>query len=108
MQPLPLHRDILIVGAGPVGMSLALALRNLGADPLLIERRSDIPNTSRAAVIHAKTLEMLEDLGATTPLLAAGVKVPVFRVRDRGRALVTAEFSIFGTPYAFTLLCPRS
>jgi len=108
MQPLPLHRDILIVGAGPVGMSLALALRNLGADPLLIERRSDIPNTSRAAVIHAKTLEMLEDLGATAPLLAAGVKVPVFRVRDRGQVLVTVDFSSLETPYPFTLMCPQN
>ena len=99
--------DILIVGAGPVGLSLAAELRRRGANPLIIDRHRDASQTSRACVIHARTLEVLEPLGVTAQLAEAGVKVPIFRIRDRDRALVTIDFSEIESDYPFTLMYPQ-
>ncbi len=101
------HVDILIVGAGPVGLALAAELRHKGVDALIIDRNRDAAQTSRACVIHARTLEVLEPLGVTAQLLAAGVKVPIFRIRDRDRALVTIDFSEIESDYPFTLMYPQ-
>ena len=56
---LPTRTDVLIVGAGPTGLALAIALQQAGVDHLLIDRLPEGQNTSRAAVIHAHTLDML-------------------------------------------------
>lgn len=107
MTELPDQTDILIVGAGPAGLSLAIALRQLGAAPMLLEKRAETANTSRAAVVHARTLEMLEVLEVTPTLLGAGIRVPTFRVRDRDRVLMEVDFSGLDTRYPFTLMCPQ-
>ena len=57
--------------------------------------------------MHARTIEVLEPLGVTRDLLAQGVKVPIFRVRDRDRSLLTIDFSEIPSPYPFTLMCPQ-
>ncbi len=99
--------DVLIVGAGPVGLSLAAELERRGVSTRLVDRRGEEAQTSRACVIHARTLEMLEPLGVTAQLLEAGVKVPIFRIRDRDRALVTIDFSDIESAYPFTLMYPQ-
>jgi 2-polyprenyl-6-methoxyphenol hydroxylase-like FAD-dependent oxidoreductase len=101
------HVDVLIVGAGPVGLALAADLRRRGVDAMLIERHAGAAQTSRACVIHARTLEILEPLGVTEQLLKAGVKVPIFRIRDRDRTLVTIDFSEIESNYPFTLMYPQ-
>jgi 2-polyprenyl-6-methoxyphenol hydroxylase-like FAD-dependent oxidoreductase len=58
--------------------------------------------------VHARTLEVLEPSGVTRDLLAQGVKVPVFRIRDRDRALITIDFSEIESPYPFTLMIPQN
>ncbi len=100
--------DILIVGAGPVGLTLATALRKLGLSPLVVDRQAEGANTSRAAVVHARTLEVLDGLGVTAGLLERGVVVPRFRVRDRDRCLLDIDFSELDTPYPFTLMIPQN
>jgi 2-polyprenyl-6-methoxyphenol hydroxylase-like FAD-dependent oxidoreductase len=86
-----MHRytDVLIVGAGPVGLGLATKLQRQGVSALIIDRHRETAQTSRACVIHARTLEVLEPLSVTSKLLTVGVQVPIFRIRDRDRALAT-------------------
>ena len=107
MQTLKTETEVLIVGAGPTGLSLAAELRQRGIDPVIIDRQAAGANTSRACVVHARTLEVLEPLGTTNDLLALGVKVPIFRIRDRDRTLITIDFSEIDSPYPFTLMCPQ-
>src|SRR5579883_2578585 len=84
--------DVVIVGAGPTGLALAAELNRLGISSFILDKQPEGANTSRAAVIHARTLEVLEPLGATKELLALGVIVPFFRIRDRDRVLATIDF----------------
>ena len=90
--------EILIAGAGPTGLALAAQLTRLGMTPLIIDRQAAGANTSRACVVHARTMEVLEPLGVTRDLLAEGVKVPIFRIRDRDRSLMTVDFEKFLAP----------
>jgi 2-polyprenyl-6-methoxyphenol hydroxylase-like FAD-dependent oxidoreductase len=100
--------DLLIVGAGPTGLALAGALARRGVAARVIDRQPEGANTSRACVVHARTLEVLEPLGVTDDLLAEGVKVPIFRIRDRDHVLLAIDFSHIDSAYAFTLMCPQN
>ena len=108
MNALPNQTDILIVGAGPTGLALATELRRLGANPIIIDKQAEGANTSRACVVHARTLEVLTPVGATRKLLEQGIQVPIFRVRDRDRALMTVDFGEIDSEYPFTLMIPQS
>jgi 2-polyprenyl-6-methoxyphenol hydroxylase-like FAD-dependent oxidoreductase len=102
------NNEILIAGAGPTGLALAAELLRRGIMATIIDRQEAGANTSRACVVHARTLEVLEPLGATADLLAHGLKVPIFRVRDRNRVLLTVDFSEIASPYPFTLMIPQN
>ena len=100
-------KDIVIVGAGPTGLALGAELHRLGVSPLILDRQAVEENTSRACVVHARTLEVLESIGATPELLKLGVVVPIFRIRDRSKILATIDFRDLKTSYPFTLMCPQ-
>jgi 2-polyprenyl-6-methoxyphenol hydroxylase-like FAD-dependent oxidoreductase len=102
------ENQILIVGAGPSGLALAGELKRRGVDAMIIDQQPAGANTSRACVVHARTMEVLEPLGVTRDLLAEGVKVPIFRIRDRDRPLLTIDFSDIPSFYRFTLMIPQN
>ncbi|MCC2675358.1 MAG: 2-polyprenyl-6-methoxyphenol hydroxylase-related FAD-dependent oxidoreductase [Ramlibacter sp.] len=108
--PAPSHSstDVLIVGAGPTGLTLAasLALRNVRT--IIVDRQAEGANTSRAAVIHARTLELLEPLSVASRLVALGLKASRFTIRDRDRLLVPIEFTSLPTRYPYTLMLSQA
>jgi 2-polyprenyl-6-methoxyphenol hydroxylase-like FAD-dependent oxidoreductase len=99
--------EVLVVGAGPSGLALSCELKRLGVPAMTVDQQAAGANTSRAAVVHARTLEVLEAIGVTHHLLANGVQVPVFTVRDRDRVLASISFRELETKYPFTLMCPQ-
>lgn len=99
--------DVLIVGAGPTGLALALSLKKAGIDCIVVERRLDIENTSRAAVIHAHTLDVLDELGVAQPLVEKGLKLTRFCMRDRGQELLQLNFDKLPTEHPFLLMIPQ-
>jgi 2-polyprenyl-6-methoxyphenol hydroxylase-like FAD-dependent oxidoreductase len=107
MSTLPATTDVLIAGAGPTGLALACTLAAEGVSFLLVERLAEGANTSRAAVVHARTLEVLEELGVADRLRAAGQIVPRFTLRDRDRVLATLSFDRLPTRYPYTLMVPQ-
>jgi len=86
------EHTIVIAGAGPTGLALGAELKRLGISSLILDRQEAGANTSRAAVVHARTLEVLEPLEVTSELLREGLIVPIFRVRDRNRVLTSISF----------------
>lgn len=73
-QPGSFDTDVLIVGAGPTGLTLATALAARGIRASAIDQLSQGANTSRAAVVHARTLEVLEPLGVSRALDERGLR----------------------------------
>ncbi|MCA2211802.1 FAD-dependent oxidoreductase [Jidongwangia harbinensis] len=104
----PSRTDVVIVGAGPTGLTLACALAARGIDHVLIDATGQGGNTSRAAVIHARTLEVLDDLGVTGELCRRGVVVPRFTIRDRDRTLLHVPFDGLPTRFPYTLMLPQN
>lgn len=96
--------DVLIVGAGPTGLALANLLKRSGIDPVIVDKLASGQNTSRSAVIHARTLDVLESIGVSERLVAAGLKLTRFSVRDRDRVLLRLRFDTLPTRYNFLLI----
>jgi 2-polyprenyl-6-methoxyphenol hydroxylase-like FAD-dependent oxidoreductase len=109
IPPTPrLDTDVLIVGAGPTGLTLATALAARGMKATVIDRQAAGANTSRAAVVHARTLEVLEPLGVSDALVARGVQATRFTIRDRDRVLVPIGFADLPTRYPYTLMVSQA
>ncbi|MGW4898120.1 FAD-dependent monooxygenase [Kitasatospora sp. NPDC004240] len=104
---LPASTHVAIVGAGPTGLALAVTLARAGIDFVLLDRLAESPRTSRAGVVHARTLEVLEELGAADALLPRGLRLSRFAVRDGARRLLDIGFEALPTRYPFTLLTPQ-
>lgn len=104
---LPARTDVLIVGAGPTGLTLAASLAQAGVDFLLVDRLSEGQTTSRAAVVHAHTLEALDGLGIADRLVAAGLRLNRFTIRDRDTILVELRFDTLPTEFPFLLMLPQ-
>jgi 2-polyprenyl-6-methoxyphenol hydroxylase-like FAD-dependent oxidoreductase len=100
--------DVLIIGAGPTGLALATSLQAAGVDHLLIDALPEGQTTSRAAVVHAHTLEALAPLGVTEPLLERGLTLSRFTIRDRDRALLGIGFDDLPSERQGLLMVPQS
>lgn len=100
--------EVLIVGAGPVGLALAVSLRQNGVSPVILDRQTEGANTSRAAVVHARTMEVLETLGLAEEMVSHGLKMSVFRVRDRDKQLIEIEFKDIPSKYQYVLMIPQN
>ena len=100
--------DVLIVGAGPVGLTAAIVLTQRGHDVTVVDRQAEGANTSRAAVVHARTLEALEPYGVADDLVARGVHIPTFTIRDRDDLLFTVPFGDLPTRHPYTLMISQA
>lgn len=100
--------DVLIVGAGPTGLSAAAALLQHGRRVMVLDAQAHGANTSRAAVVHAHTLEVLERIGVAERMVAAGLHATQFSIRDRDRVLVPVRFDRLPTRYPYTLMISQA
>ncbi|ONI67772.1 pentachlorophenol monooxygenase [Kribbella sp. ALI-6-A] len=99
--------DVVVVGAGPVGLAVGVVLAGAGHEVVVLDRLAEGANTSRAAVVHARTLEMLERIGVSDRLVALGVPAAGFSIRDGGRELIGVPFDGLPTKYPYTLMIPQ-
>jgi 2-polyprenyl-6-methoxyphenol hydroxylase-like FAD-dependent oxidoreductase len=105
---LPTTTDVLIVGAGPAGLTLAVGLAQQGRLVTLIDGQAASDHTSRAAVVHARTLEVLAPYAVADRLAAQGIQAPRFTIRDRDRILVPVPFDDLPTAYPYTLMVSQA
>ena len=104
--------EALVVGAGPTGLALACDLRRRGIDCQLIDRAPRYPTSSRGKGLQPRSLEVLDDLGALQPLLAAGWSRNI-RLRWHVAGKLLADLWLPGrdplpeVPYPNVLLVPQ-
>jgi 3-(3-hydroxy-phenyl)propionate hydroxylase len=82
------HSDVLVAGAGPVGMTTALRLARRGRSVRVREAGDALSTEARASTFHPPTLDMLDSLGLVDDLRAVGLDVPTFQYRDRTEGVV--------------------
>ncbi len=100
--------DVLVVGAGPTGLTLAISLLARGRQVLLVDKVKEGDNTSRAAVVYPATLEELDPYGVAERLVAKGIRASQFTIRDRDRVLMQVPFAKLPTAFPFTLLVSQA
>lgn len=100
--------DVLVVGAGPTGLTLGAALGSRGIRVIVVDRLAAGANTSRAAVVHARTLEVLEELDVTQRLVPRGIQSHRFTIRDRDRVLAPIGFRDLPTRYPYALMVSQA
>jgi len=86
-DPLRGRPGILVVGAGPAGLALAVQAHDHGAGVRVIERRPAAFRPSRALILHARTLEVLRPLGVTDRLLTRADTAPAVDLRLGSRVV---------------------
>jgi 3-(3-hydroxy-phenyl)propionate hydroxylase len=99
--------NVVIAGAGPVGLVCALALAKQGIDVTVLEMEADLILDQRAGSIQPTTVEMLNALGLSDEFIERGLVAPTYHFRDRETGKIVAEFD-YGvlkeeTPYPFVL-----
>jgi 2-polyprenyl-6-methoxyphenol hydroxylase-like FAD-dependent oxidoreductase len=100
--------DVLIIGAGPSGLTLAVSLVQRGIATTVVDRQPTGANTSRAGVVNARSLEVLERLDVSRRLVKEGIEAPLFSIRDGARTLIPIDFSSLPTAYPYSLMVPQS
>src|SRR6516162_2166785 len=104
------HSDILIVGAGPTGLVLALWLTKLGVKVRIVDKTAEPGTTSRALGVQARTLELYRQLDLTDAVVKRGHKVPAVNLWVKGEPATRLPFERIGsdlTPYPFLHIFPQ-
>ncbi|MGH7934832.1 MAG: FAD-dependent monooxygenase [Candidatus Binataceae bacterium] len=102
--------QVLIVGAGPTGLVLALWLARLRVPFRIVEKNSGAGQASRAMVVQARTLEFYRQLGFADEVVRGGIKICKLHLREDSREIAGFEFEDLGeglSPYPFVLSFPQ-
>lgn len=67
--------SVLVVGAGPAGLTAAITLARYGVDVLLVERRADLSSLPRATAVSTRTMELMRSFGLEERIRSGGIDV---------------------------------
>src|ERR1700722_19257330 len=99
---------VLVVGAGPVGLTMAAELRRYGVELRIIDKSATRTDKSKALVLWSRSLELIERMGRVDRFLAAGMQTPGARF-SRGSDLIgDVTFDGVKSRYPFALMIPQS
>lgn len=101
-------QQVLIVGAGPVGLTLAAELARYDMAVRIVDRNARPSSTSKALVVWSRTLELMDRMGCTTAFLAAGLRARGVTIRDGAHVIGHNDFDHVASPYPFPLMIPQS
>jgi 2-polyprenyl-6-methoxyphenol hydroxylase-like FAD-dependent oxidoreductase len=99
---------VLIIGAGPTGMTAALELSRHGVPVRLIEKALEPATTSRAIGVQARTLELFNQRGIVQPLLDQGNPAGAGSIYGEGKRIFQLEFSNNGSEYPYLLFVSQA
>ena len=103
--------DVIIVGAGPTGLSLACQLSRHGIDFVVVEQNESITPFSKALGVHARTLEIYEQLDLAQKAVARGTIAGKVRLLEGGKIAGEVDLSNIGeglSAYPFMLVLEQS
>src|SRR3954447_667367 len=101
---------VLIVGAGPTGLVLALWLTRLGVPVRIVDKAAEPGTTSRALAVQARTLEFYRQVGIAHAVVERGVKIAGVNLWVRGNKAARIPLMDIGaslTPFPYPLIFPQ-
>ena len=106
-----LKTDVLIVGAGPTGLSLACQFVRFGIDFVILDKKESVTTLSKALGVHARTMEIYEQLGVANEAVARGSVASKTRLIGNGKIHDGFSFAKMGkgvSPYPYMLVLEQS
>lgn len=103
-----MNTQVLIVGAGPVGLTMALQLTRLGVSVRIIDQEKNPHTESRAMALHSRTLEIYEKMGILDDILAKGIKAHFIQFHINNKLALKVDYSKINAPYPYYVLLPQS
>src|SRR2546421_1534087 len=102
--------DVLIIGAGPTGLVLALWLARLGVRVRIVDKTAEPGTTSRALAVQARTLEFYAQIGLADTVVERGRKAIGANIWVAGKPVARFVFGDIGagvSPFPYALLFPQ-
>jgi 2-polyprenyl-6-methoxyphenol hydroxylase-like FAD-dependent oxidoreductase len=99
--------DVLVIGAGPVGLTMAAEAARYGLSVRIIDKASHASTTSKALVVWSRTLELFDRMGCTKAFLAAGIRSHGASMRHGRTVLGSARLDSIPSAYNFGLMVPQ-
>ena len=99
---------VLIVGAGPVGLTMACELARYRVPLRIIDKSASRTDKSKALAVWSRTLELLERAGCAEDFTSAGLKVHGSRFMSGHELIAHVTFDGVESPYPFALMLPQS
>jgi 2-polyprenyl-6-methoxyphenol hydroxylase-like FAD-dependent oxidoreductase len=107
----PLETDVLIVGAGPTGLMLGAQLARYGVKFIICDKNEGVTHLSKALVVHARTLEIYDQMGLAQTAVASGAIVENAALMNHGQVKGKLEIGRFGgelSEFSFFLVFEQS
>jgi 2-polyprenyl-6-methoxyphenol hydroxylase-like FAD-dependent oxidoreductase len=105
-----MHTQVLIVGAGPTGLVLALWLTRLGVSVRIVDKSAGPGTTSRAVAVQARTLELYRQFGLDAAVIEGGQRVAGANLWVGGRRAAHVPLGPIGqglSPYPYLVMYPQ-
>jgi 2-polyprenyl-6-methoxyphenol hydroxylase-like FAD-dependent oxidoreductase len=103
-----MDQQVLVVGAGPVGLAMAAELARYGVSVRIIDKAAQRTDKSKALVIWSRTLELLDRAGCTDAFVTAGHKVDAANIIAGSKTIGHVGLAGVASPYPFALMLPQS
>ncbi|MFV9064803.1 FAD-dependent monooxygenase [Serratia fonticola] len=101
------NHQILIVGAGPIGLTLAILLKQYGIPFRIIEQSSGPSSATKAMAIHSRTLEIFRELGIADQAVSQGFAIGAFSVQANKQRIISYNFSLLEAAWPMLLSLPQ-
>jgi 2-polyprenyl-6-methoxyphenol hydroxylase-like FAD-dependent oxidoreductase len=106
-----MNTEVLIVGAGPTGLSLAAQFVRYGVDFIIIDKKEGVTTLSKALAVHARTLEIYEQMDLSQTAIERGTLIQKMNLLSEGKVRAELDFTGIGTnmsPYPYVLTLEQS
>jgi 2-polyprenyl-6-methoxyphenol hydroxylase-like FAD-dependent oxidoreductase len=103
-----MYTQVMICGAGPVGLTLAAELKRYGVSLRIVDKAPRPTDKSKALVVWSRTLELLDRGIGAGPFVKAGFRVPTFSILSGDKRIGHVDMSKVTSPYPYALMLPQS
>ncbi|MGD0261107.1 MAG: FAD-dependent monooxygenase [Verrucomicrobiota bacterium] len=100
--------EVLVVGAGPVGLLTAILLAEAGIEVRIIDREERTAARSYACALHPRSLKLLEGMGLAAPVLEAGRRLETIAFYDGAARQAEVKLSQLGGAFPFMVILPQN
>jgi 2-polyprenyl-6-methoxyphenol hydroxylase-like FAD-dependent oxidoreductase len=99
--------NVLVVGAGPVGLTMAAELARYGVPVRIVEKAPERTDKSKALVLWSRSLELIDRMGCTAAFVDAGLKAHAANIIAGSQPIAQVHFDGLKTPYPYALMLPQ-